>query len=72
MNGFFVYLKKIPSIKSNSTEIPRAKFQAKPGAQTSWGRSSDLHAGLELDTLNSIGIENRVICRVIGLHYCPA
>ena len=25
--------------------------------------------GLELDTLNSIGIENRVICRAIGLHF---
>ena len=26
-----------------------------------------LHVGLELDTLNSIGIENRVIFRAIGL-----
>ena len=67
MNGFFVYLKKIPSIKSNSTEIPRAKFQAKPGAQTSWGRSSDLRSGLELDHLSGVGIENRGICRASGL-----
>ena len=27
------------------------------------------HAGLELDTLNGTGIENRVICRAIGLQF---
>ena len=63
----FLFILKIPSRKSNSTEIPRAKFQAKPGAQTSWDKNLDLRSGLELDDLSGVGIENRVICRAIGL-----
>ncbi len=45
------------------------KFGSRFGARTSYGKSSDLHAGLELDHLNSTGIENRVICRAIGLQF---
>ena len=30
---------------------------------------SDLRSGLELDTLNSTGIENRVICHAIGFQF---
>ena len=59
----------------------REKLGARRGVRTSHGESSDLHAGLEpikafcsdlrlgleLDQFNSIGIENRVICRAIGL-----
>jgi hypothetical protein len=41
-------------------------FEARLGARTSYCLSSDLHAGLELDTLKSIGIENRVIGRALG------
>jgi hypothetical protein len=37
------------------------------GARTSWGQSSMTYPGFELDTLNSLAIENRVMCRAIGL-----
>ena len=65
----FLFILKIPSRKNRGSEIPREKFEARRGARTSWGQSSDLHAGLELDTLNSIGIENRVISRAIGSQF---
>jgi len=43
------------------------KFDARRGARTSWGQSSDLHPEVELDQLSGMGIENRVIGRAIGL-----
>jgi hypothetical protein len=43
------------------------KVGSRPGARTSWGKSSDLRWEVELIDLSSPGIENRVICRAIGL-----
>ena len=63
----FLFILKIPSRESESTEIPRDKFEARLGARTSLGKSSDLRSEVELDHLSGIGIENRVICREIGL-----
>jgi hypothetical protein len=63
----FLFILKIPSRKNRGSEIPREKFEARLGARTSWGQSSDLHPEVELDQLSGMGIENRVICRAIGL-----
>jgi len=41
-------------------------FEARRGARTGYGKSSDLHSGLELDHLSSLRIENRVIPCAIG------
>jgi hypothetical protein len=43
------------------------KFDARRGARTSLGKSSDLPSEVELILLSSLRIENRVIGRVIGL-----
>ena len=43
------------------------KVGSRPGARTSWGKSSDLRWEVELIDLSSPGIENRVICRAIDL-----
>ena len=57
-------------MKSNA--ILPGKYQAKKlnaslGARTSWGESSTTCADTELGILNSTGIENRGIPRVISL-----
>ncbi len=65
----FLFILKIPSRKNRSSEIPRDKFDARLGARTSWGRSSDLHSEVELDHLRSLEIKNRAICRAIGLQF---
>ena len=63
----FLFILKIPSRKNRGSEIPREKFQARRGARTSRGKSSDLRSEVELGYLRSLGIKNRVICRAIGL-----
>ena len=65
----FLFILKIPSRESESTEIPRDKFEARLGARTSYGESSDLPSGLELVTSSNSGIKNRVIPRAIGLQF---
>jgi len=43
------------------------KLDTRRGARTSYGESSVLHSEVELIDLSSPGIENRVICRAIGM-----
>ena len=53
----------------SAVTLHEKKLDVMPRARTSWGESSDLHAGLELDHLSGIAIENRGISRAIGMQF---
>jgi len=51
---------------SKCEKLHSKKLDARLGTRVGYGKSSDLHSGLELALLSSLGIENRVIGRAIG------
>jgi hypothetical protein len=57
------------SILHSDASLCTLKFEARLGARTSWGESSDLRSEVELGYLRSLGSENRVISRVISLRF---